>query len=298
MKKVFILASAAIVALASCAKTQVVYNDAPEQIAFKTVDMPMTKAAYTANLGVSAYFVSTDAKNGTPYFEHDLFSLSSGKWTGTQYWPLSDALGFVAYGPGTDCCTTTTEGEKPVTTSTTGISAIGVKKDVDFVYSGYETGTDGKGYTKSETAVLMTLYHAKSKIVINVTNGSNEAVTNVELLAAGATGNCTVTFGAENSVVWQGVTTGDFDFSTNKTHYVIPGTQASVKITYNSEKPAVTGLTTTLNLAEYPMKDSSNATVDMTGGWKAGYSYEYNITISSGLITVDATETGWTEIHN
>lgn len=44
MKRFFILASAAIVALASCAKTEVVYKDAPEQIAFKQITGPMTKA--------------------------------------------------------------------------------------------------------------------------------------------------------------------------------------------------------------------------------------------------------------
>ena len=44
MKRFFILASAAIVALASCAKTEVVYKDAPEEIAFKQITGVMTKS--------------------------------------------------------------------------------------------------------------------------------------------------------------------------------------------------------------------------------------------------------------
>lgn len=46
MKRLVILA-AAIVALASCAKTQVVYNEEPQEIAFKTVSGVMTKGPVT-----------------------------------------------------------------------------------------------------------------------------------------------------------------------------------------------------------------------------------------------------------
>ena len=42
MKRLFILA-AATVALASCAKTQVVYNEEPQEIAFRQVENVMTK---------------------------------------------------------------------------------------------------------------------------------------------------------------------------------------------------------------------------------------------------------------
>ena len=47
MKRFFVCAAAAIVALASCSKTQVVYNDAPEEIGFKAVSGVMTKAPIT-----------------------------------------------------------------------------------------------------------------------------------------------------------------------------------------------------------------------------------------------------------
>ena len=57
MKRLFILASAAIVALASYTKTQVVYTEAPEEISFKQVTNVMTKAGalQTGVLGVFAH---------------------------------------------------------------------------------------------------------------------------------------------------------------------------------------------------------------------------------------------------
>ena len=50
MKRLFILA-AATVALASCAKTQVVYNEEPQEIAFRQVENVMTKGGAGTSLG-------------------------------------------------------------------------------------------------------------------------------------------------------------------------------------------------------------------------------------------------------
>ena len=62
MKKFFFCAAAAIVALASCSKTQVVYNDAPQEIGFKAVTGAITKAVqptenegFNQDMGVIAY---------------------------------------------------------------------------------------------------------------------------------------------------------------------------------------------------------------------------------------------------
>ena len=60
MKRLFILASAAIVALAACTKTEVVYTEAPAEIGFKQITDVMTKAVpdgtqLPATMGVYAY---------------------------------------------------------------------------------------------------------------------------------------------------------------------------------------------------------------------------------------------------
>ena len=60
MKKIFILATAAIVAFASCMKTEVVSNSEPQEIAFRQFTGSMTKAdpdptdlaSYASTMGV------------------------------------------------------------------------------------------------------------------------------------------------------------------------------------------------------------------------------------------------------
>ena len=285
MKRLFILASAAIVALASCSKTQVVYNDAPEEISFRAINKPMTKALvdYTENLGVSAYVIG-----GNAYFENVLFTSDGTQWTGGQYWPIEDALGFVAYGPGTDCATS-------VTTSTTGITAVGVKSDVDFVYSKAYANNSGAGYTRTTAPVAgvpVELAHAKSKIVISVVvNGSNETVKAITLEDAGATGDCAVTFG--NDPVWEPtkIVTDDFEFFEEDTHYVIPGTPTNLTITYDTANPPATGLTHTINLSGVEMKDESDNPIT---GWLAGYAYTYTVNITSKEIVITADVDEWT----
>ena len=277
MKRFFICVAAAIVALASCSKTQVVYNDAPEEIGFKVVNMPMTKVSvdYTADLGVSAYYIS----NNSPYFENALFSLGGSTWTGDHYWPLTAALGFVAYGPGTDCATS-------VTTATTGISATGVKSDVDFVYSKEYANNGGAGYTKSTVEVPIALAHAKSKINVEVTNGDNETVTKVELIGAYTVGDFSIVYPSTTS--WTNTSTGDYDFTTVKTHYVIPGDPVTLRITYNTSSPVATGLTHDITLAT--VVDGSSNVIDT---WNAGTSYTYNVSFASKKIVITADVDDW-----
>lgn len=281
MKRILICAAAAIVALASCSKTQVVYNDAPEEIGFKVVNMPMTKTsvAYDADLGVSAYYIS----DSSPYFENDLFSLGGSTWTGDHYWPLTAALGFVAYGPGTDCATS-------VETAPTGISATGVKSDVDFVYSKEYANNGGAGYTKSSGNVPIALTHAKSKITVNVTDGTNETVKKVELIGANTVGNFSIVYTGTPS--WTTTSTGDYDFTTVETHYVIPGTPVTLKITYDTSYPAANGLTHNITLAT--VKDGSSNVIDT---WVAGTSYTYNVSFASEKIVITANVDKWTEVE-
>ena len=101
MKRFFILASAAIVALASCAKTEVVYKDAPQEIAFKQVTNVMTKATetLTTDMGVFAWTSETTPQN---YFGlAKKFAADGTIWKANpaQYYPLQTALDFACYAP-------------------------------------------------------------------------------------------------------------------------------------------------------------------------------------------------------
>ena len=287
MKKFFIFASAAIVALASCAKSEVVYNEAPQEIAFKTLNSPMTKATYDQDLGVAAYFINTT----TEYFGQTMFELENGVWTGGQYWPLSNALKFVAYGP---------YQETGVTMSATQIQATAVASDLDFVYSYVDN--QGNGYKKKDfegSGVPMPMKHAKAKVVITVQTGDNEKVTKVELLNTPMTGDCTIAVpGDQVSWRYADADKKDVDFTSKDDirHLVVPCTPTIVRVTYNSLNPDQEGLTTEIDLSTAIMKDKDNNVV--TGDWLPGYSYTYNISINSSQIVIHGQTTEWIEVSN
>ena len=104
MKRLFILASAAALMLASCAKTTVVYNEAPEEIGFKAVTGVMTKAGEptklpeSENLGVFAHLYDNSVE-GELYFGNTQFTYDTDSWKGTKYWPISNGLIFTVYSP-------------------------------------------------------------------------------------------------------------------------------------------------------------------------------------------------------
>lgn len=108
MKKVLFFAAAALTMLAACNKTEVVYDNDPQEIAMFAVSNVATKAPVSGtkfldgdNMRVSAYLAETDANNVDKlnhYFSNILFQKGSGTtWVGGQYWPLSKAtMNFVA----------------------------------------------------------------------------------------------------------------------------------------------------------------------------------------------------------
>ena len=121
MKRLFILASAAIVALASCTKTEVVYNEAHQEIGFKAVTGVMTKEVqtdrdFTQDMGVIAY----QSGNSNVYFANAQFTKqtvdATTTWNGEtpQYWPIDSSLDFFVYSPyqATGVTPTNTAGSK------------------------------------------------------------------------------------------------------------------------------------------------------------------------------------------
>ena len=212
MKKFFFCAAAAIVALASCSKTQVVYNDAPQEIGFKAVTGAITKAVQsgklTGNMGVFA-FVNKD-KN--PYFSNVLFS-GTEVWTGGQYWPLQSSLDFVVYAPhgNVDNGYKASYAGKVLTVAncdntlnvTEGVAAD-IKDQTDYLYGAeYYDGADTKDEDGNITTTVTTGYksgpvatslkHALAKITINFT-GSNVTVNSVSLAAPHMKGTYTVDY--------------------------------------------------------------------------------------------------------
>ena len=101
MKKIVLILSVAALALASCVKTSDVYTGSPDarQISFSPLAQPATKAAVDGvdfpNIAmmVTAY----DVTNTRDFFGATAFSKGTTTWTGSKYWPLSEAyINFLA----------------------------------------------------------------------------------------------------------------------------------------------------------------------------------------------------------
>ena len=161
MKRFFILASAAIVALASCAKTQVVYKDAPQEIAFKALNDVMTKADALGDEAYTEMNVYAFDANHANFFTEGWVSFApktaGAAWTAEtpRYWPVEGALDFIYYAPKTQTAIAAYDSGYKLTADLTNAK--------DFIY-----GTEVSHGTKTSTSINAVLRHALSKIEVSV----------------------------------------------------------------------------------------------------------------------------------
>ena len=292
MKRLFILATAATVALASCTKTQVVYNEAPQEIGFKAVTGVMTKAPIaTGDLPTSQDMVvyalkSADNATYTSAFGPVGFTYRDSYWGGTtpQYWPESGYMKFMAYYPATIGTATGTVG--------TGLTIKNIDietSQTDILYTNLTT----EYACANKTTVPMVFKHALSLIevtakVANLNMGDVE-ISKVEIVKPNMTG--TVAF-AENAVpTWTSLGAMATNYEMDKIlsspltaeaqsygtgALVVPGPQANLIITYS-----VAGM------------PSVDATLTLSGNWDAGKKYIYELTVSLDEIKLSATVSDW-----
>ena len=276
MKRLFILASAAIVALASCTKTEVVYNEAPQEIGFKAVTGAITKAeqsgTLSGNMGVFAFL--NVGKN--PYFENKPFT-GPTTWTGNQYWPISSSLDFVVYAPyGTaryDANKLTVEGANNSNTVSTS--------QIDYLYGAeYYDDTDDKGYLKE--TVSTTLKHALSKLTFAF-SGSNVKLVSISLVQPTLKGDYVVDYSTPTapSVNWTNTTLEAAPSTTlsGLSNVVLPETANNTSTTSVMVVPAEASDL----IIEYTIGDTDDVlstTVELTGNWVYGTHYTYNIKIT------------------
>lgn len=304
MKKFFFYA-AAIVALASCSKTQVVYNDAPQEIGFKAVTGAITKAeseepttlSGNIDMGVFAFVNSGKAL----YFENIKFTANNNVWTGGQYWPLQSSLDFVVYAPhGTASYTNNTLTVSNV--NNTGKTTIATQTDCLYGAE-YFDDEDGNGYLKEQ--VSTNLKHALAKVTLNF-SGSNVTVNSVYLEKPTLQGSYTVNYGASapaGPVADWGTPTAE---TTNLQLTEISGAELALAVEDNPEtndvNEAAVAKTASVSimvvpaavsdiLIEYKIKgtdDILDAEIPLTGTWASGTHYIYNITISPNAIEFTA----------
>ena len=296
MKRLFILASAAIVALASCSKTQVVYNDAPEEIGFKTYAGAMTKALDehttmgvfarpTAGYAVADYFTNALFKEGTP-------------WKGypSQYWPLGDAaLDFVFYAPHT-LANAPTWNYTAVDNNKLTITVDNSTTQTNWLYgSKMETGSKLTPVASPNPVMK----HLLAKITINLT-GTIELI-DVAFTDTKQTETATVSYtGSTSSVGWSD-TGAEVKWNKDKATYkdsednnvTFPVTLNANAITASFYVIPSTQTTIALNYV-VGANPAADHVVSLSGNWDAGKHYTYNVNAEPGEITFSPTVEDWT----
>lgn len=295
MKRLFILASAAIVALASCSKTQVVYNDAPEEIGFKTVTGVMTKGPIPDTdlpKGKLMVVYASKSKDNdedpyTPYFGPVEFGWKNDSyWGGTtaQYWPETGYLKFIAYYPST--IGTGVTGDATTNIVITGASAA---NGDDILY----TNLTAAQSCATKPLVPMPFLHALAQVQVTA-KVSDEAmkkvkVTSVVLTDPLMTGKLTI---SSNDASWASQAVGgpvtmnneiddeDLDASAKSLGegtLVVPGDQtATLTVTYTIDGLEVTTLP-----------------ISIEGEWEKGKKYIYNLSIGLDEIKIDPSVADW-----
>ena len=287
MKRLFILASAAALMLASCAKTTVVYNEAPEEIGFKAVTGVMTKAHVEWNQETSKLGVFAIYQDNNLYLENKAFEkhTTESYFVGEEksyYWPIGESLDFVVYAPHTNGVTY--NGTTEVLTWTVNNSAT---DQTDVLYGGKKLTL-----AKQSNAMEMPLKHALAQVVVNIKADQADVVTVNSLTLNNIYVNETLTINYTNPespvITW---TTNnstsrtlftDLPLTTtdsNTNCFIVPASQTQLNLNYT-----LAGNATPIN---YP--------IDLTGygNWEAGKKYVYNIEVSASEIKFNPVPAEW-----
>ena len=315
MKKFFFCAAAAIVALASCSKTEVVNTSAPEEIGFKAVTGAVTKVAgqqsgtLTGDMGVYAFINGTA---DTEYFTNIKFT-GTDTWTGGQYWPLQSSLNFVIYAPHDANASYST---KKLTVEATNVGIDLIDRQTDYLYGAeYYDGSgndEGKGYATQQTAIATKLNHALAKVTLKFT-GANVKVNSVSLEQPYLSGTYTVDYTDTDSP------TIEWDAIQEANNLTLSGIRDAVLAPAVLDDPETLDRdetadeqTASASIMVVPEDDSNiiitytiagtddvlTATVKLDGTWAAGKHYTYNIKIQPNEIKFTPSVNDWTTAND
>ena len=290
MKKFYVFAAVTIAALASCTKSEVVYNQEQQEIGFRQFTGAMTKAdpSTTAlptgtSMGVFSYLNGTQ----TAYFENAKFVNKSGttKWGGEdpRYWPLQGTLDFVLYAPHQASGATYTPSTKVLNVTIADNSTA----QTDYLYGKDFYVNTAKPATPSN-GVPVVLKHALSKVTIAAK--ANEAsiftVSSIKLMQTIQEGSYTVTY----NTTWDDFTsevTGSPTATKKDIEYVSSDWNLTTDFSINTASKLVVPSAQTSIVLTYKMKGSETpltATVNLTGTWDTGKHYTYNLTLTADEI--------------
>ena len=310
MKKFYVFAAVAIAALASCTKSEVVYNQGQQEIGFRQFTGSMTKAdpalsSYATTMGVFAYH-----NGSTLYIDNGCFkettteeTTTTGIWGGNPkkyYWPLQGTLDFIVYAPHQENGVNYVLGENDEKKLTVTIADNNKSTQIDYLY-GKEWYNETE---KTASAVPVVLKHALSKVTINVDASDNDifTVSSVLLEDTYQAGSYEVSYTTandhESKVNFSGSTV-DMEFVAPSSSWkpkttvtdctasklVVPSNQTSILITY---KMAGSDAELTASIAL--------STESSVHKWETGKHYTYNITLNADEILFSPTVEDWAPV--
>ena len=292
MKRFFILASAAIVALASCAKTEVVSTNGPQEIAFRQITNPITKAnalATTVALGVYAH------QDAALYFDNTSFTHNGTDWTGGRYWPFDNsALDFTVYAPYNNNTGTAFD-------ATNKILTLGQVTAAEALYYGTQR-YDDVTKPQNNASYAVTLKHVSSKLSVSVKGTDNVfKLKSLVLNTPIKTGDVDVNYSASPATVTvennPTPTKEDITFLSSASTvltstatqigdvaYVLPGTQTKFTIVFEQYTNGI----------DKEQKLEFTREIDLSDAeWVANKQYHYTIEITADEIHLTATIDDW-----
>lgn len=300
--------------MASCAKTDRIYDDTKTEIAMKPVMHTPTKAIVEGttypegvNFGVLAYYSSEygdgqewTAPSSEPllYIDNREFRKSVDTFSGNPacYWPHQGSLifaGYSPYGSGTpsfDCSTKTL--------TITGFTSYG---QTDLMYFLPEVSDDELlvGLNRGASSVSAVFSHALSLVEFNVKGVDNDETVKLKgitfkdiphmgTLTADASGcrwdeDDLSSYGdlPVFSSVYGEVLSSETPVTA--TSLVIPGTAVNIELSYDAVGATSHDKTGTITPGNAVAK------------WEAGKKYIYNLTIRSGFIVIESVTTSYME---
>lgn len=249
MKRFIICVAAAIVALVSCSKTQVVNNDVPEEIGFKAVTGVVTKAEQTGtnlqyNLGAFSYVHG--ASPAKVYFGNTQFAKGTeGLWVATpaKYWPLVSTLDFVVYSPyDPNAAYNETEAPNTLVVTTNNANKFEITDQMDYLYGDKYYDNSGAGYGKTTENVPVSLKHAQAKVIVTFTGTSDVTINSASVTNVSLGGKYSVNYTQQTPVAqWSDQQAGveipvlgsaGLDASKTYTFLAVPSTASTIKFNY------------------------------------------------------------------
>lgn len=296
-----VFAMVAMVALASCSKTELVDNSAPTPISFKAVTGSVTKAPETqisGDLGVSAFVLkpltSTTDKEKVLYFENAKFTKADNiTWTGGKFWPIESTLDFVVYYPyqANGVSATYTNATSPNAVDEVSLEVTipnNATVQTDYMYS--DTFITDKN--KNSTDMSVKLNHALSLITVKFVTSQGIVVNAAQLDNTYQSGKYNVSYeeGNWNTPVIKWSNWGDLSVLTlDLTNPVLVVPTSDAEDTDNLATPSIT--------FDYTMPGCAKLTYTQTlsnmSNWKPGTHYTYTITITPSEIKFTPSVNDW-----